>query len=160
MSDLIQWAIRHNVSHAALQELHALFRSVDTAPPVADHKPRSEAAVSAGVVRKASAAGGRLFRNNVGAGKTEEGSFVRWGLANVSKQMNKVIKSADWIGIHPVLITPAHVGHIIGQFDSAECKPEDWTYTGTPREVAQLAWARLIVSFGGRARFINHEDQF
>lgn len=160
MSAINQWAIRHNVPYAALQELHALFRSVDTAPPLVGHKPRSEAAVQAGVVRKASAHGGRLFRNNVGAATTDTGSFVRYGLANVSKEMNDVIKSGDLIGVYPLLITPAHVGHIIGQFDSAECKPEGWTYTGTPREVAQLAWANLIVSLGGRARFISHEDQF
>jgi len=89
----------------------------------------------------------------VGAGKLENGNFLRWGLANESKAVNEQIKSGDLIGIQPVLIQPAHVGTIIGQFVSREVKKPGWRYTGRGREPAQLAWAELIIALGGDASF-------
>lgn len=99
----------------------------------------------------------RLWRNNVGGTYTEEGSFLRYGLANDSKQMNDAIKSHDLIGIRPVLIEQHHVGKIIGQFVSREVKAAGWKYRGTKREEAQLRWAELIASLGGDACFANGE---
>lgn len=104
-------------------------------------------------------AGVVLWRNNVGAGKLDNGSFIRWGLANESKQMNERIKSGDLIGIEPLLITPAHAGLTIGRFVSAEVKAPGWRYRGTPREVAQRAWADLVLSLGGKAIFTTGEWQ-
>ena len=101
--------------------------------------------------------GARLWRNNVGACYTREGAFLRYGLANDSSVMNAQIKSADLIGIRPVMITPADVGRVIGQFVSREVKPSNWRYAGTPREQAQLAWAELILSMGGDACFVTGE---
>lgn len=98
-----------------------------------------------------------LWRNNVGAGVLDNGSFVRWGLANDTAAVNERIKSADLIGIRPVLVTQQMVGTIIGQFVSRECKAEGWRYRGTKREIAQKAWADLIIGYGGDATFTTGE---
>jgi len=104
---------------------------------------------------EASAAGCRLFRNNFGAAKLENGSFVRWGLCNDSAGLNARVKSGDLIGLRPLMITPAHVGHVVGQFMSREIKPSGWKYAGTERGQAQLRWAMLVTALGGDACFAN-----
>lgn len=143
------WAKRHNVSHAALQEL---LMTVGATPTVTSEL--SESAIQTNIRLEASRLGVRLWRNNVGvAHDSEAGTYVRYGLANESTQMNKVVKSSDLIGIRPVMITQAHVGTIIGQFVSREVKHGKWRYTGTDREVAQLNWINLINSMGGDAMF-------
>jgi hypothetical protein len=152
---LSDWAIRHQIPHAALHELKVLF---GTAPelsvsPYTGESPLSEAAVQAKVRLEASAKGMRLFRNNVGAGYLQDGSFLRWGLANDSDKANKAFKSADLIGIRPVTITKDMVGGIIGQFVSREVKAQNWKYKGDARELAQVRWAELIISMGGDASF-------
>lgn len=97
--------------------------------------------------------GWRLWRNNVGAFKTEDGRFIRYGLCNDSAAMNKRLKSSDLIGIRPVRITEDMVGQIIGQFAAVECKPPGWQYRGTDRERAQLRFLDLVLSLGGYGRF-------
>ena len=150
---IIQWAQRHNISLQALHELHAIFglHGGDPLPP--EVKGVSEAAVQNAVRLEASRAGVRLWRNNVGSLIDARGVPVRYGLANDSKQLNEVVKSADLVGIRPVLITQAHVGSVIGQFVSRECKRVGWQYRGDARELAQLQWAQLIISAGGDAAF-------
>lgn len=113
----------------------------------------SESGISSDIRLEASELGYRLWRNNVGATYTPSGQFIRFGLANDSTQLNRVIKSADLIGIRPILITQEHVGLIIGQFISREVKHPGWVYKGTERERAQLAWAELVNSLGGNACF-------
>lgn len=154
MTDLNTWAARWGVHPAALADLHHMLGALDQAAPTADGS--SEAAVQARVRVAASAAGMRLWRNNVGAFHDDaRGIHVRFGLANDSKQVNDVIKSADLIGIRPRTIVQADVGRCIGQFVSLECKNADWKYTGTDRERAQEAWAALVTSLGGIARFVR-----
>ena len=150
MTVLHEWAARWNIPVAALNELREKLGAGNEAPMVGG---KSEAAVSSILRAEAPKVGARLWRNNVGGMYDETGRFIRYGLANETAAMNKVIKSADFIGIRPVLITPAHVGTTIGQFLSREVKAGDWRYTGTEREVAQLAWATLITSLGGDAGF-------
>ncbi len=104
---------------------------------------------------RASVAGGRLWRNNVGCLKNEDGAFVRYGLANDSKRINKQFKSSDLIGIQPVVVQPHDVGHTFGLFVAREVKRPGWKYTATEREVAQLAFLTLIESLGGDARFVS-----
>lgn len=148
-----QWAVRHGVTVAALQELAGLFGmhgGHDLPPEV---KGTSEAAVQAAVRLEAARKGVRLFRNNVGALIDSRGVPVRYGLANDSKQLNEVMKSADLIGWRPLLIEPRHVGTIVGQFVSREVKAVGWRYTGDDHEQAQLAWAQLVTSGGGDAAF-------
>lgn len=149
-----QWAIRHGVALQALQELALLF-GLDGAhdmPPEAKGGT-SEAAVQAQVRLEATEKGVKLWRNNVGALPDESGRLVRYGLANDSKELNKVIKSGDLIGWRSVLITPPMVGSRIAQFVSRECKEFGWRYTGKGREPAQLKWAELIIAAGGDAAF-------
>jgi hypothetical protein len=152
-----QWATRHRVSLQALQELQALFGMHGGHDLPATVKGTSEAAVQAAVRLEAARKGVRLFRNNVGALIDSRGVPVRYGLANESKQVNEVMKSADLIGWRPVLIGPQHVGQVIGQFVSRECKKVGWQYTGDARELAQLAWAQLVTASGGDAAFCTGE---
>ena len=105
----------------------------------------------------ASRDGARLWRNNNGAGKLENGSFVRWGLANETAQMNALLKSSDLIGVRPVLILPEHVGRTLGVFVSREVKRPGWVYRGDRREQAQKRWLDLIASLGGDAAFTTGE---
>lgn len=149
---LEQWALRWSVPHAALQELRATFGH-DEPFLLTDVLGSSEAAAQARIRVDASRAGWRVWRNNNGAGKLADGSFVRWGLANDSAGLNKRLKSSDLIGIRPVRIEPRHIGTLIGQFVSLEVKEVGWRYSGTEREVAQDAWLRLVYSLGGHARF-------
>ena len=148
-----QWATRHGVTLAALNELQALFGmhgGHDLPPEV---KGTSEAAVQAAVRLEAARKGVRLFRNNVGALIDSRGVPVRYGLANESKGVNQSIKSADLIGWRPMLIEQRHVGTVVAQFVSREVKAVGWHYTGSDREPAQLAWAQLVTSGGGDAAF-------
>lgn len=106
---------------------------------------------------EASRKSARLWRNNVGATYTPEGSFIRYGLANESKAINKILKSSDLIGIKTVVITPDMVGKTIGQFLAREVKPTGWKFSGTEREVAQQNFINLINSLSGNAAFATEE---
>ena len=121
------------------------------------HAAMSESAIQTLIRLEASRKGCILFRNNVGAGVLDNGSFVRWGLANDSAQLNERLKSADLIGIRPILITPEHVGQVIGQFLSREVKAAGWKWAGTKRELAQQQWADLVNRMGGDALFATGE---
>lgn len=149
------WVVRWNIPPGAVADLQSRVLGLDGTPAAATGA--SEAAVQSRVRLEASRKGGRLWRNNVGAGYAEDGSFMRWGLANDSAQVNRVVKSADLIGLVPVTITKAHVGMVFGRFLSREVKSAGWKYAGTPREVAQLNWATLINTLGGDAAFATGE---
>lgn len=109
----------------------------------------SEADNQARIRIEAAKIGMQLWRNNSGVTPPIYGPDgqiihrpVRYGLANDSGQVNKVIKSGDLIGIAPS-----------GQFVSIEVKPDGWRYTGKGREQAQENWRRLVNSRGGIAIF-------
>lgn len=111
-----------------------------------------EAGVQAQIRLEASRRGWKLFRNNVGVLVREDGVPIRFGLANDSKAVNTMVKSGDLIGIRPVLVTPSHVGSVIGQFVSIECKRPGWRHN--PRdahEQAQMRWAEIVLLAGGHA---------
>jgi hypothetical protein len=157
---LTDWARTWAVSDQALADLRARLGALDTSGPAPGAGVgTSEAAVQARVRLAASQRGLRLWRNNVGAfHDTAAGVHVRFGLANDSKELNRVIKSGDLIGIRPRVIQQSDVGSLIGQFMSREVKHAGWRYTGTEREVAQLNWAKLVTSLGGDAGFITSES--
>lgn len=147
---LNEWAKKWDISFQALLDLHKIF---NLSPESTDDYGYSESEIQNLIRIEASRAGSRLWRNNVGATSTESGGFLRYGLANDTPALNRVLKSADLIGIRPILITESHIGKTIGQFMSREVKKSGWAYTGTDREQAQLRWAEFITSFGGDACF-------
>lgn len=152
MSVIDEWARRHGVSAAALADLRASL-CVGGEPPPTIHGGTPEARVLGAVRLAASAAGWRLWRNNVGAVHTSDGGFVRFGLANESSQMNLQIKSSDLIGIRPVRIGVDHLGRDLGQFAAIECKRPEWRRGSSAREAAQERYLALVEQLGGYARF-------
>lgn len=157
-----QWAQRWGVSAAALQDLrYSLGVGTGAAPPlVVTGAPGSEARQQSLTRLDAAQNGVWLTRNNVGALLDARGVPVRYGLANESKAQNEAVKSADLIGIRSEVIGPEHVGQTFGRFVSRECKHEGWQYTGTPHEVAQLAWCEFVISKGGDAAFCTGPGSF
>ena len=154
---LATWAIRHPAAYADLLAVLAVPATEPAAPP----PPNATEAYAQSLVRlEAPRFGVSLWRNNVGALQDKNGRPVRYGLANESPAVNKVLKSGDLIGIHPVVITPAHVGTTIGQFVSRECKRPGWTWHGDEHETAQLNWAMLVTRLGGDAGFTTGEGSF
>lgn len=160
MTGLHEWAKRWGLSVACLRDLQMTL-GLYTPPldPVSEAAGKSEAWVQSVARMQASASGVKVFRNNVGALPDKTGRIVRYGLANDSAALNDVLKSHDLIGCKPVLIEPHHVGHLLGQFWSRECKKPGWQYTGQGREVAQLAFSNLINSCGGDAAFTTGSEQ-
>lgn len=115
---------------------------------------RNERDAQDAVRLEASQRGVRLWRNNVGAVTTDDGRHVRFGLANDSSRMNAMVKSADLIGITPVVITPDMVGKTIGVFTSIEVKGPRWLPGQTDtRTLAQRHWQQLVRALGGIAMF-------
>ena len=110
---------------------------------------KSEAAVQAEVMMRLSEMGHRIFRNNNGAAVDQTGRHVRYGLGNVSQQVNARMKSSDLIGIEKGT----------GRMISIECKREGWKYKGTDREQAQLNWINLIKGMGGIGGFVSDVGQ-
>ena len=157
MELLDAWARRWQIPPHVLIDLKMRLGIAHTGVSPGGSLAQSESAVQSIVRLEASRKGARLWRNNVGAFMADNGSFVRYGLANESTGVNRTIKSADLIGIRPVLITLEHVGCVIGQFLSREVKASNWKYTGSDREQAQLRWAELILSLGGDACFVIGE---
>lgn len=147
--NLLQWAAKWRVPPEALRDL---ANTVDTVT-VDTNQP--EGHVQQQQWLGAARSGRLLWRNNRGAGKMASGTFVRYGLANVSKAQGDATKSGDLIGIDPVLITPEMVGCVIGRFMSLESKREDWKFSGTLNEMAQIHWKMLVESKGGIAIISN-----
>ena len=105
---------------------------------------------------------GVLWRNNVGAFKSPNGAWVRYGLANDSKQMNAVLKSSDLIGWTPVVITPEMVGHTIAVFTSIEVKEEGYKPSGKKQIdhiAAQQKWCDGVTKAGGIAGIVDSSDK-
>jgi hypothetical protein len=103
--------------------------------------------------------GGLLLRNNSGAQQMPDGSWVRWGLGNDSKQVNKRRKSSDLIGVVPMLIQPHHVGRTVGIFTAIEAKAEGWKYRENDEHAAaQYNFLNIVCKRGGIGAFINNED--
>jgi hypothetical protein len=153
--NLDEWCKRWNVPRAALVELaHA------TTHASPEHTARSEAYVQSQVRLEGAKLGVKLYRNNVGAGKLENGSFIRWGLCNDTPALNARVKSGDLVGWRPVVITAEMVGSRIAQFVSREVKRSDWKPDNSPELRAQLAWATLVNADGGDAKIVNGLGSF
>lgn len=99
---------------------------------------------------------GHIWRNNSGAYQDERGNFIRYGLANESKQLNAQIKSADLIGITPITITPDMVGKTVGVFTAYECKPPGWKLLPSDkRGLAQERFLAIVKASGGFGGFVT-----
>lgn len=120
----------------------------------------SETEVQAAVRLEYARRGYRLWRNNNGAFRDEQGRMVRFGLGNESAQLNARLKSSDLIGWRPMLVTPGMVGLQYAQFVSLEIKPSGWHLTdGDKRGQAQKAWLDIVAGDGGEARFMTGVDR-
>lgn len=101
--------------------------------------------------------GVRLLRNNNGACQDATGRLIRYGLGNTSKRVSDQIKSSDFIGITPVVITPDMVGKTVGVFTAIEAKPEGFKvraeYNRKSREWAQENFLQFVRDNGGFAGF-------
>jgi hypothetical protein len=145
MNPLHQWVadwIPADLRAAALADLQ---QRLAPPAPVSDAKPMSEAAVSNTVRLAAAARGWHLWRNNNGAMQDKTGRVVRYGLANESKQMSAVVKSADLIGFTDS-----------GRFVSIECKAPG-ARTDPDRLAAQERWRDLVLAAGGIACITDGE---
>lgn len=153
MFNINTWAAKWSIPSAAIDDMR---ESIVSSLP-AECPPRglsSEAGVLSAVRLEASRKGARLWRNNKGAVTDQNGNFIRYGLANESTTIDKIIKSSDLIGIRRVILPG---GGIIGQFVAREIKKPGWKYSGTEREKAQLNFLNLINSFGGDGQFTTSE---
>lgn len=155
MTMLYTWAAQWGVSPDALVDLQKRMGMIGVEVVHAAAQEGSEADTQVRVRLQHAQQGIALWRNNVGALQDPTGRWVRYGLANDSAKLNAKVKSADLIGIKPVVITPEMVGQKFGQFISREVKHPGWTYKGTDREQAQLRWCELITGMGGDAGFVS-----
>ena len=156
------WACDNGVQPAAVNQLFNVLRAFDAAPaPVDPSKLSGEARVQSLVRLEAAQSGYWLTRNNVGALQDKTGRFVRYGLANESKQQNELVKSGDLIGFRRRVIITSDVGSTIAQFTSRECKAEGWKFNpNDEHEQAQAAWRDFINSNGGDAAFVSGSGSF
>lgn len=152
---LSAWATRWGVPRAALEELLLITGAYDLERELV--AGASESAVQSRVRLEAAQKGVVLWRNNVGAGELKDGTFLRWGLANDTKQLNERFKSSDLVGLRSFIIEPAHVGMRIAQFTARECKPQGWRFSNSPREIAQQRYIDFVNARGGDARFATGE---
>lgn len=124
---------------------------------------KTEGQVQADVRLRAPSLRMHLFRNNNGVLKDANGRPVRYGLANDSKALNKVVKSADLIGGTQLTITPEMVGQTVLVFTSVEVKEESFNGPIGKDEIeryeAQVAWANFINNLGGRAYIVTDARQ-
>ena len=115
----------------------------------------TEAEIQQEIRKLAAERGWAIWRNNQGAGKLENGSFLRWGLCNDFAALGARVRCGDLIGIRPVLVVPGDVGQVFGQFVSIGCKASSWRPGDTEHRVAQRRWRDLILGRGGHAVITN-----
>jgi hypothetical protein len=156
VSVIRKWAVKWNIPYAAVADLEREMGvlPLEAFPPLAVEFATKDEAYQQDLVRlHVARLGWRLWRNNVGALKDDRGVPVRYGLANDSAQLNKVLKSSDLIGWRKVTVTADMVGTAIAQFVAIEMKEPAWTFGGDKHELAQQAWLNLVVADGGYAKF-------
>lgn len=86
-----------------------------------------------------------LFRNNVGVARTDDGRYIKYGLAN---------GSSDLIGFYELVIKPEHVGRKVAIFTAIECK----NGRAGKRSTEQMDFIARIELAGGIAGFAHSEQ--
>lgn len=151
-ANIYDWANRHGLGQQAILELCQILDVPSTGIP--EGRDGSEAAVQAEIMIAAARNGCALWRNNSGALRDENGRLVRYGLGNNSSRINDVWKSADLIGILPVMIEPQHVGTVIGRFWAVEVKEPGWRrIPSDKRATAQANFLSNVNALGGQGQF-------
>lgn len=157
MNTLTVWATQWRIAPEALADLQRRMGTAGeqlTMSLKRPTEPASESYVQSVVRLEAAQKSVLLFRNNSGAYVDDTGRLVRYGLANDSAEINKVIKSSDLVGVRRVIITPQHVGHTIGQAVFRECKFGTWRHNPKDKhEAAQLKFGELVMSYGADFAF-------
>jgi len=120
-----------------------------------------ESAVASHIRLDAAQINVHLWRNNNGAFEDDTGRWIRYGLCNDSAALAKHVKSSDFIGITPVMITPDMVGQVVGVFTAVETKPSNWRFTPSDkRAIAQAAFHDIVIQAGGFAGFAKNIEEF
>lgn len=133
-----------------------------------------ETSVETHVRHDAAQLGVDLWRNNVGVAwqgqvtHLNDGSVlianprpVRYGLCNESTKQNTVIKSSDWIGMTPIIVTLDMVGQKYGIFTAVETKHSGWTFNiNDKHSLAQAKFHDIVRSNGGFAGFVTCREDF
>jgi hypothetical protein len=105
----------------------------------------SEHEIQNQIILECSQGNSRLFRNNVGATKTQDGRFIRYGLHT---------GSSDLIGWRTLEITAEMVGTKIAQFVSVEVKNKN----GRPSK-DQINWINTVNNQGGLALVARSKEE-
>lgn len=156
-----EWAKDYQIPTEWIYDLEQRMTAAGVATTTADGEDAaSESAVQQKVRFEAARAGILLWRNNIGALIDDRGVPVRYGLCNDTKALNEQFKFPDLIGITKKVITPMHVGSVVGIFTGREIKKVGWKYTGKGRERAQLNAIELINAQGGDACFATGPGTF
>ncbi len=125
---------------------------------------KSENETSRLVRLRAAGYGVKLLRNNSGAysAKNPPSAGTRWGLGNESKALNRELKTGDFVGWSPVIITAEMVGKTIPVFTNFEAKKEGFkerkTYNKNTREYGQNNFNLLVINAGGLAGFVTSAE--
>lgn len=152
LDNVFDWSLKWGVPKEAVGELLSILNVPATG--IDDGRLGSEEAVQAECMILAARCGAALWRNNSGALKDETGRLVRFGLGNTSTRINEVWKSADLIGILPMLIGPEHVGKTVGRFWAVECKEPGWKFRESDKRAkAQSNFIVNVNALGGQATF-------
>lgn len=155
MINLLAWAARHNISPQAMQDLQYTM-GLSVPPSILPADEGSEAGVQSQITLEAARRGMRLWRNNSGAAVDKRGVPVRFGLGNISPQVNKIMKSSDLIGSTP---TRCPCGRLYGVFTALEVKKPGWKFRQSDqRAVAQLNFINIVIASGGIAKFIQRVE--
>jgi hypothetical protein len=109
---------------------------------------------------------GHCWRNNRGAHQDETGRWVRYGLANESKQEGDVIKSSDLIGCVPemVWIDRTKEWRTVAVLTAIEVKPSYWSFPSPTNKaeyarcLAQQRFIDIVREAGGYAGFATSVD--
>jgi hypothetical protein len=98
------------------------------------------------ILLRCSRGASRLWRNNVGAYKTDAGHWIRYGVCNPG--------GSDLLGFRTIEIKPEHVGKRIAQFVAFEVKQP-----GEDPTEEQLKFGKIVNKNGGLFAVVHDEEE-